>query len=395
MPVRPKKHLHDSVQTPKAVVVGLCAHGLSIARDLHSAGVDVIALEADRTLPGVFTRCADVKFVSDINSQGLVDVLLDLAKSSGFYVKPVLFLTNDRMVEIVGNAIALIGCYYNLSWANNVSSVLPLLDKRNIEARCLEKGLNYPKSVLIVNCDCFLSEMSKLKFPVILKPTRPLSRFKTLVLDSNDSLLESMAVVESSMPVLAQEFIPGDDSSIYFCAFVLKNGDVYSRFDGRKLRSRPMGHTTVAIPEENEVAFNISKHFFDGLGISGPVSLELKKDTNGAYWVIEPTVGRTDFWVGICSVNGVNLPFVEFQMAIGGDSSLSIQCKKILWVNEDRDPGVLFWLLFKYPFYFFRYGFKGVYVSTSEIGLTLVFVARYLERLLSRALGKLLRIIRR
>ena len=43
---------------PTAVVVGLCAHGLAVARSLGRNGVQVHALEANDTLPGTATRHA-------------------------------------------------------------------------------------------------------------------------------------------------------------------------------------------------------------------------------------------------------------------------------------------------------------------------------------------------
>jgi hypothetical protein len=61
-------------------------------------GVAVVALEADRTLPGIATNTAQIRHVPDINGPGLIEALLLLKLPS----KPVLLLTNDRMVQTVG-----------------------------------------------------------------------------------------------------------------------------------------------------------------------------------------------------------------------------------------------------------------------------------------------------
>ena len=147
------------------------------------------------------------------------------------------------------------------------------------------------------------------------------------------------------LPFLVQEFIPGDDSTICFSALYLDEGRVLARFDGRKLRSRPLGHTTIAEPLVDDEVFEQTRQFFAGLDLSGPVSLELKRDEQGQLWVIEPTVGRTDFWVGLCTANGVNLPAVEYSHQAGKPVSSQRQIQASLWFNEDRDPLGPLWLL--------------------------------------------------
>lgn len=257
-----------------AVVVGLCAHGLAIVRELYSAGIPVIALETNRNLSGVRTHCAEILFVEEINSDGLIEIIINLAQNRNFSVKPVLFLTNDRMVETVGGNVHKIAGYYRLSWASTACVVLSLLDKKNIEHRCIETGLKYPVSIILEGSLSLAEQTRKLTFPIILKPTRPLSAFKTLVFESSESLFNKAELIASSMPVLAQEFIPGDDSCIFFCALLLQDGKVLAHFEGQKLRSRQMRHSTVAIPAPNDEVYRLTKQFFDGKRLSGPVSFE-------------------------------------------------------------------------------------------------------------------------
>ena len=55
------------VPCARAVIVGLCAHGLTLARALHKSGISILGLESDASLPGVVTKAAEVKIVRDIN----------------------------------------------------------------------------------------------------------------------------------------------------------------------------------------------------------------------------------------------------------------------------------------------------------------------------------------
>jgi len=89
--------------------------------------------------------------------------------------------------------------------------------------------------------------------------------------------------------------------------------------------------------------FEVAQRFFDGLNLSGPVSLELKRDADGTLWVIEPTVGRTDFWLGCCIANGVDLPYLEYCHQAGLALPRTRQRHSYVWVNAERDPLSMLW----------------------------------------------------
>jgi predicted ATP-grasp superfamily ATP-dependent carboligase len=330
---------HD---TAPAVVVGLCAHGLAIARALANERVPVIALEANESLPGFHTRLARVRRVAGVHGRTLLDNLYVLGCELSGGPKPVLFLTNDRMVRDVAEGWSGLASLYRLSWAGCRDQVVRLLDKDNLEARCKEAGLLYPRSAKIDDEVGIRGALARVALPAILKPTRPLSSFKVRVIHAADSLYPFVAGHRGDLPVLLQQWVPGDDRAIFFCALYLDRGTVLARFDGHKLRSRPMGHTTVAEAYPSDDVFAETARFFEGLDMSGPVSLELKQE-NGRYWVIEPTVGRTDFWLDVCVTNGVNLPHVEYLHQTGQLIGESRQDDRAVWFNTERDPAGLVW----------------------------------------------------
>lgn len=353
------------MSAPQAVVVGLCGHGLAITRALADSGVKVIAVEANKLLPGYATSKASKVLVADINGIGLIDSLVQLARTLD--PMPALFLTNDRMIETVGQNHERISDLYRVSWLHSRNDILPLLRKENVYRRCVETGLSHPKSAIIRSSDDIGSQLSNLKFPIIIKPDRPISRYKTLILEHEDRVQAHFSTIATALPAVAQEFIPGDDTRIYFAALYLDHGRVLARYEGRKLRSRPMGHTTIAVGDSNDLTHGLARRFFSGLNLSGPVSLELKMDPTGAFWVIEPTVGRTDFWVGLCTADGVNLPFVEYNHVAGYPATVSTQKASTLWINEERDPAAPLWLLKNHPSLLWTrqwawlYGFRGDY----------------------------------
>lgn len=329
---------------PPAVVVGICGHGLAMVRALHGAGVPVVAIEANPALPGVRTRLARVIMVPSIHGDALVDALQALAARIVAPARPVLFLTNDSMVRTLGQCWPLLEGRYALSWADARDRLVPLLDKPALEARCQASGVQYPQTFVLGSASDVDAAAAAIGFPMIAKPARPLSSFKTALPADAAALHELTARHQQDLPFLVQRYIPGDDTRIHFSAMYLDRGVPLARFDGHKLRSRPMGHTSIAEPLVDDAVHQQTLRFFEGLGLSGPVSLELKRDTDNSLWVIEPTIGRTDFWVGLCIANGVNLPLVEYLHQTGQAVPPQQQRDERLWFNEDRDPFGRWWV---------------------------------------------------
>ena len=300
----------------------------------------MIALEADPDLPGCRTRYAQVHYVPDINGYEMITALQSLRQN--LPSNPVLILTNDNMVRTVGQNWGQLEGLYHLSWAECRERLLPLLDKSALEAHCLAQQLPYPHSQLLSHreqVDTLLTA-GQLTFPLIVKPTRPLSGFKVrLVHDRNglDTLTHRYA---NALPFLLQKWIPGDDRRILFVAFYLDQGRILATFCGRKLASYPpaMGQTTIAEAFVHPQAQALSERFFQPLRLSGPVSLEVKLDQNDQPWIIEPTLGRTDYWLDCCVANGVNLPLVEYQHQSGLPIHTPQQTSGVIWFDTERRP---------------------------------------------------------
>lgn len=329
---------------PPGIVVGTCGHGLTVIRALHEGQVPVVALEANLDLPGARTKLADVERVDDINGPPLIDALRALRPRLCCPGKPVLFLTNDNMVRVLATHWSELESLYLLSWSHCREEVAALLDKPYLERHSHKQGLSYPPTYLLhsrSDTKCAIAAAGPL---AIVKPARPLAGFKTAFPGPDMDLEHLTERFEADLPFLVQKYIPGDDSNIYFCALYLDRGEVLARFDGRKLRSRPLGHTTIAEPCIQEDVYLETLRFFAGLDLSGPVSLELKRDVEGRLWVIEPTLGRTDFWLGLCTANQVNLPLTEYHSQLSRPEKQPAQRNLALWFNEERDPFGRLWL---------------------------------------------------
>jgi len=330
----------SSQRMPPAVVVGLCAHGLAMVRSLASFGVQVHALESNVTLPGFKTSAATVHEVDAIHGPPLIEALLQLVSSLDADSAPVLFATNDKMVEFIARNWSQLAIAYRLSWADCREEVLRLLHKTNLERHCAERDLHYPTSNTIRSLDDLEAICESASFPMIVKPSKPLGSFKTRLVASCEELLDVARRYEADHPLVAQRWIDGDDKHLYFCGLYLRDGQVLARFDGRKLKSLPpaLGQTLIAEPVDDEEVFDVTRRFFDGTNLSGPVSLEIKRDASSRIWIVEPTVGRTDYWIPTCIENGVPIPFIEYCDVVGLQYEPREIGRRASWFDTERDP---------------------------------------------------------
>ncbi len=328
---------------PCALVVGLCSHGLAISRSLSKAGVEVHAFEANSSIPGFQTKSATIHRVDSIKDPSLIEDLLAFRERMPVAKSIVLFPTNDNNVRVIAEHIDRLKDAFIISWAHCSDSIRKLLLKSNIEKRCLEVGLNYPVSLVLNQRNELETGVSKLRPPFIIKPANPQSGFKAFKCSSVFELEKIVEQYPTDYPFIIQEWVEGTDKDLFFGALYLDHGRPIANFVGNKLESYPptLGQTTVAISVDEPEVMVLTEKFFDGLKLSGPVSLELKRDTLGQYWVIEPTIGRTDFWVGLCIESGCDLPVIEFCSVTGTHTDQPVyhaqQQRPVIWFDSERD----------------------------------------------------------
>ncbi len=323
-----------------AIVLGLCAHGLATARSLWRAGIPVIALEQSREPPGCRTRACEVVAVPDLNGEGLVEALEALHRTRRFREPPVLFPINDNMVRVLGSHWDRLAGRYRLPWAAARERLVPLLEKIALERRCREVGLLSPRTWDLFDLEGLQLLRNELTYPVLVKPSRPLSSFKTELVDSYEALQRFVEGHVADLPLILQEWIEGPPTNLVFGALYLEEGEVRARFEGRKLRMVPRRtHQWSGAAEgwPDDRVHEATRRFFEGLQLSGPVSGEFKWSADGRLWFIEATVGRTDFWLACAIAGSVNLPLFAYAHACGQPPP-AVASRRVVWFNTERDP---------------------------------------------------------
>lgn len=327
-------------KNPAALVLGIDSHGLAVARALAQSGVVTYGAEKDRQQPGRHSRY--LRHCFDLTSYEASDLARELPRiraELATHDAVVLLANNDRQVEAVASLLPALSPHFHIAWAEQAATIVMLQKKDQLAARCQQQGLNYPRSQVFAHADsAYLAD--GFNYPMIVKPVRPLSSFKTLLVDDPEQLSNLLHRYAGDLPILGQEFIAGSDLSLYFGALTLDRGRVVQALIGQKLASHPpaQGQTVIALTVDAPAVLAATEQFFAGLCLSGPVSLELKQSADGTLWVIEPTLGRTDFWAGLCTGAGFNQPLQEYQLALGITPTAHDATRACLWYDSERAP---------------------------------------------------------
>jgi predicted ATP-grasp superfamily ATP-dependent carboligase len=141
---------------------------------------------------------------------------------------------------------------------------------------------------------------------------------------------------------VAQEWIPGNDSEIYFClAYFDEQSRPVATFTGRKLRQWPLdaGNTSLAEASDIPVIKQETVRLFRSLEFRGMGSVEFKRDPRtGEFKIMEPTVGRANLQSETATANGVNLSWIAYANLAGLESGpIRTRPRGAVWVNEYTD----------------------------------------------------------
>lgn len=313
------------------MVAGIELNGLGVMRALGRAGIPLIGLDPDIGQPCAATRFGSKVRVAALSGPEFIGELMALR--SQFDRAPVLFLTQEASVATISAARELLAGAYRVSLPSH-SVVETLLDKFRFQALAERLGFPVPRlAQLSEQSDAAV--LDELRFPCVLKPARKTSEYSERfvkaykVASAKDALklwTKMRAVIDD---VIVQEWIEGGDSDVYFCLqYRPADGAPSISFAGRKTCQWPplVGGTASCIPapEAAPDLISMTERFFESAGCIGVCSMEYKRDTrDGKFYLVEPTVGRTDYQEEISTLNGVNIPAAAYFAEIGFEPPLA------------------------------------------------------------------------
>jgi len=326
-----------------AVVVGGGLNALGVVRSLGMAGVPVIVVNDHLGSPAMRTRYGRKRVMPALEGQAWVDSMLLLAREIGG--PAVLFVTEEKTVVAASLFREQLAPHFKIRMPGH-ERLMALMHKQGFQQLAEEVAAPVPRTVQLESPGD-LPKVASLKFPCVFKPSnknyeygaRFKKAYKVNSVEEVERLYAEIAPVQPDMVV--QEWIEGPDSEIYFCLqYVGEDGKPVASFSGRKIRSWPprIGGTascTAAWEHEAELR-EMTATFFRQVGFTGMGSMEYKRDTrDGKFYMVEPTVARTDFQEEVATVNGVNLPYAAYCYELGLEPAPVARAEKIvMW----RDP---------------------------------------------------------
>jgi predicted ATP-grasp superfamily ATP-dependent carboligase len=285
---------------------------------------------------------------TNTRAPSVVDDLLALATQSSAPMRPVLILTEEKTVVEVSKARTRLAPHYRF-----ILSPEPLLSdlqsKAGFQKLAATVDAPVPRGV-VLQSSSDLEAIDQLVYPCVLKPLeqdaaygeRFKKAYKVPSPDAAKALYREIEPVMSRM--IVQEWLEGADSDIYFC---LGFWDERSRlvgeaFVGRKLRSWPLqvGGTAscTSAPEAAMELTRLTDAFVKATGFVGQMGMEFKRDTKrGGFYMIEPTVGRTDYQHEIATLAGTNiLAMMVAHLAEQAIPSSGLT-RQVIWYDEVAD----------------------------------------------------------
>ncbi|WP_448565145.1 carboxylate--amine ligase [Thalassotalea ganghwensis] len=336
------------LRNENVVVVGAGINALGVIRSLGRQFDVLLVTKKDSYVDK--SKYANRYYVDSTTNESIVEILANLSKT--FRSPPVLLLTEEKTVYYVSlNRDRLSGYKFEMASHSLIES---LQSKEGFQALAESAASPVPKSV-VIKTPADLELLNKLTFPCVFKPMVQSKRYseqfkkayKVANSDEIQSLYEDIERVCSDM--IAQEWIEGQDSDIYFClAYFNKRGELISSFTGRKLRSWPLniGGTAActSAPEYHLELLSLTSKFVQNTNFIGLMGMEFKYDVQRkAFYMIEPTVGRTDYQHEIATLSGTDFlgDIVREVLGLSEKERKSQKKKAVIWFDEFADANAL------------------------------------------------------
>ncbi len=308
-----------------AVVVGESLNSLGVIRSLSGAGMPLYVVATTRWCPSGCSRFARLVRLPSLQGEALIDGLQALGTALGG--RPVLMLGGDCEVDTVNEHRSRLEPLFRFTLPP-ADVVRNLANKALFQRFAEEHGLPVPRTAIIQSEEA-LRRLGELVLPLVIKPADKVQVLNGKVdravrVDAADeALVVAARMLAGSGSVIAQEWIDGDDTDIFFALFVCdRDGRSIAMFCGRKLVCDPpeVGSTGVccAAGAEAPELSQLTEHFIAESGYQGIGSLEFKRDRrSGRFVIVEPTVGRTDWQEEIATFCGINLPLQSYLCDVG------------------------------------------------------------------------------
>ena len=341
---------------PYAIVIGLdCITGLQSARILARHGVPVIGLAKDLNNFCCKTKVCEKILQVNTASEDLIVFLESIGPT--LEQKAVLFPCTDMSVLTLSRHRQRLLQWYHIALPKP-EVVEMLMDKVSFSTHAQKEGLPIPRTFFLKNRIDAEVAASELTFPCIMKPPMKTptweknTRAKVYKIASQKEFLELYDQCSDWADLLmAQEWIEGDDSSLYSCnCYFSSDSEPLVTFIARKIRQWPVETGTSCLGEEvrNDVVLEESIRLFRSVNYHGLGYVEMKRDVRtGKHYIIEPNIGRPTGRSAIAETGGVELLYTKYcdllNLPLPANREQKYLGVKWMYLRHDIQSALYYW----------------------------------------------------
>lgn len=311
-------------EQPRAIVLGLdTMQGLQAARILAARGVPVIGIASDGNHHACRTNVCERIVVAESRDDLMVELkAIGRAQAQ----KSVLIPCLDGKVLTVSRARDELSQWFHI--------VLPppdvvemLMDKSAFYRYAMEEGFPIPPTHILGPDDDLSAIPDTLEYPVALKPSFRTPEWtahttdKAFKIADRDELQAAFDRCRTwADELIVQRWVTGDVSDLFSCnCYFGVDGTLLATFVAKKLRQWPTetGQSSLGVECRDDVVLEESIRLLESVGYRGLGYVEMKRDSSGDYFIVEPNVGRPTGRSAIAEAGGVEILFTMYCDAVG------------------------------------------------------------------------------
>lgn len=333
------------------VITGGGINALGVLRSLSKYQLTLLC--DDKNKPAWKSKYGDKILTSNTKDLAFINDLVAYGKKIKHQkTKPILLMTEEKTVLNVSLMREQLEPYFILNLVEH-SLLVTLQSKEGFQQIAESIQSPVPRAV-VLKSHYEIEQIEKLQFPCVFKPLEQNEKYgqqfkKAYKVNSIDEVKELYNVICNVEPrMIVQEWLEGPDSQIYFClAYCNSRHEIVSCFTGRKIRSWPIqvGGTAscTSAPEVETELLQLTQDFVRKCSYVGLIGMEFKFDIERKrFFMIEPTVGRTDMQHEIAFLSGQNylekmVLFINNQQIPKSGEKL----KPVVWFEETADANAI------------------------------------------------------
>ena len=314
----------DNIKHP-AIVLGMSANGLSVARALGEKNIKVIGVDHNPRMEGMFSRYLWKKYICPYpDSDEFIEFLYSLGHEHP--EKCVVFPTADEYLLPLSE--------YRDDFHRHFIYLLPskeivscFLDKEKTSKFALKYGIPHPKTAVVSTADELDEAIDQVGLPCFFKPiishiTNKYITGKGFEAHTREQCFDFYKkVLEMSPRMLLQEVIPGGEGLVYeYMAYCDQQSTILADFTGRKVRQYPPKFGIGCLSESirNQELATLGKKIIQETDYKGLVHFECKNDPRTKKFIFLETNLRTSYIGQLSVASGINLPWIAYLNLVSG-----------------------------------------------------------------------------